>query len=82
MGRLNDGSEKGEDARRRAIRSIGFRVCGGSDSQPVSFIDVCATEFTAPIRALEVREVRKGRYRPAEFPYAATYCKTFEFTLI
>ena len=59
MGRLNDGSEKGEDARQRAIRSISFRVCGGSDSQRVT-IDVCATEFTAPIRAMEVREVRKG----------------------
>jgi len=62
--------------------SISFRVCGGSDSQRVTFIDVCATEFTAPIRAMEVREVRKGRYRPAEFPYAATYCKICEFTLI
>jgi predicted metal-dependent phosphoesterase TrpH len=67
---INGGSRRGEDERAQAlIDEYGYKAYGGSDSHLVSFVGICATEFDAKISTIAdlVRELRDGRYRPADF---------------
>lgn len=67
---LNAGGRGAEDERARAIADrFGYAAVGGSDSHLVSFIGLCATEFTVPIADEQdlVRALRSGDHRPVDF---------------
>jgi hypothetical protein len=72
---LNGGSKKGEDVRVGELMAAhGYAGFGGSDSHLVSFVGICATVFTRPIRSIEdlVDELRAARCRPVDFRPRAT----------
>jgi hypothetical protein len=67
---LNGGSRGGENERAHEIAARhGYRTIGGSDSHLVSFIGICATEFSRDVADEEdlAAALRDGEFKPVDF---------------